>query len=127
MEGYITEDEARCYRLRHHDFVGLTTVETAEEMGITVERVRLLLKSLRAKAPHLFPILTHRQHLVYWLYVKKGIPMHKIATYLNTAYSNVWDLLHRAKQKGMPFLEISGFGDMASYEDGMDNHIIHKF
>lgn len=127
MERHITKDEIRCYQLRHHNFEGLTTKETAKRMKIAPEKVRLLLKSLRAKAPQLFPILTYRQHLVYWLYTKKGLSMYKIAGYLNTAYSNVWDLLNRAKKKGMPFLEPRGLGDMVSYEDGMDDYISHKF
>lgn len=127
MKGYITEDEIRCYRLRHHKFAGLTTKETTKKMNITPERVRLLLKSLRAKAPQLFPILTHREHLVYWLYTKKGLSMYKIATYLHLAYSTVWGALNRARRKGMPFLEPSGFGDMVAYEERMDNHIIYRF
>lgn len=127
MRCRITKDEIQCYRLRHHNFKGLTTKETAEKMKIAPEKVRTLLKSLRAKAPQLFPILTYRQHLVYWLYAKKGLSRHRIAVYLDTAYSNVWDLLNRARQKGMPFLKSTGFGDIATYENGMDNHIIHKF
>ena len=123
----ITKDEIRCYRLRHHEFKGYTTKETAKIMKIAPEKVRTLLKSLQAKAPQLFPVLTYRQHLVYWLYTKKGLSRYKIAAYLGTAYSNVWELLNRAKKKGMPFLESIGFGDMAAYEDGMDNHIIYKF
>lgn len=127
MRAHITKDEEWCYRLRHHNFAGLTTRETAKEMNITVEKVRLLLKSLRVKAPQLFPILTYRQYLVYWLYTEKGLSKHKIAKCLNTAYSNVWGLLDRAKKKGMPFLEPRGFGDMAAYENGMDDYIIYKF
>lgn len=123
----IIKYEIQCYRLRHHDFRGFTTKETAKKMKITPERVRLLLKSLKAKVPQLFPILTYREHLVYWLYIKKGLSMYKIATYLNLAYSTVWGALNRAKKKGMPFLELSGFGDMVAYENGMDNHIIHRF
>jgi len=123
----ITKDEIKCYRLRHHNFKGLTTIETARKMNITVEKVRRLLKSLRAKAPQLFPILTYRQYLVYWLYVKKGLSMYEIALYLRTSYSNVWGLLNKAKKKGMPFPKLCGLGDMASYEEGMDNYIIRKF
>lgn len=127
MERIITEDEERCYRLRHHRFAGLTTKETAKIMKIKPETVRTLLKSLRAKAPQLFPILTPRQYLIYWLYAIKGLPQHKIATYLNTTQSNIWAMLNRLKKKGMPFLEPSGFGSTVTYEEEMDNHIIHKF
>jgi len=116
MRRHITEDEERCYRLRHHEFEGLTTKETAKKMKISVEKVRRLLKSLKAKVPQLFPILTFRQHLIYWLFTVKGLSQYKIAKYLNTTQSNVWAILKRAKKKGMPFLEPSVFGDMVAYE-----------
>lgn len=127
MQRKITEQEERCYRLRHHNFEGLTTKETAKKMKITPKTVRTLLKSLKAKAPQLFPILTFRQWLIYWLYAKKGLPMYKIAECLNTTQSNIWGLLDKAKKKGMPFLEPCGFGPTAVYEKNMDNHIIHRF
>lgn len=123
----ITKNEIQCYRLRHHEFAGFTTMETAKIMKITSDRVRLLLKNLKAKAPQLFPILTYRQYLVYWLYTKKGLSRYKIAAYLGITYSNVWSLLNRAKKKGIPFLEPQGFGNIISYEEGMDNYISHKF
>lgn len=124
---HITENEEQAYRLCHHDFAGLIIKEAAKRMKMSSNTVRMLLKSLRAKFPLLFPILTRKQHLVYYLYVKKGLSQYKIAKYLRTAQSNVWDLLNRAKKKGMPFLEPSGFGDRVAYEEGMDGHIIHKF
>lgn len=122
MRRAITENEEKCYRLRHHDFAGLTTKETAKKMNITVEKVRLLLKSLKAKAPQLFPILTYRQQLIRWLYMDKGLPQHKIAKCLSTTQSNISVIIKRAQ---IP--EFSGFGNMVAYEQGMDNHIIYKF
>lgn len=127
MGRHITEQEEKCYRLRHHEFEGFTTIETAKIMKITHNKVRQLLKSLKAKAPQLFPILTFRQHLIYWLYTEKGLPIHIIAKYLGVAYSTVWGLLNRAKKKGMPFIKCNGFGDLVSYESGMDNFIIYRF
>lgn len=122
MERYITKDEERCYRLRHHEFVGLTTKETAKKMNITSEKVRRLLKSLKTKAPQLFPILTYRQQFICWLYIDKGLSQYKIAKYLNTTQSNISAILNRAQ-----IFELQGFGDMVTYKEGMDNHIIHRF
>lgn len=127
MERHITENEERCYRLRHHNFAGLTTRETAKRMKISPDTVRTLLKSLRAKAPQLFPILTQRQYLIYGLYVIEGLSQDKIANYLHTTQSNICDILKRVKKKGMPFLTSFGLGNVATYEEGMDGHIIHKF
>lgn len=122
MERCITEDEEWCYRLRHHDFAGLTTRETAKKMGITFEKVRRLLKSLKAKAPQLFPILTYRQQLIYWLHTYKGLSQHKIAKCLGTTQSNVSAILNRIQ-----ISEPSGFGDTVAYEEDMDSHIIYRF
>lgn len=127
MKQTITKDEEKCYRLRHHDFEGLTVLETAKEMNIPVVKVRRLLKSLKAKAPQLFPILTCQQHLIYWLYTEKGLSQQKIAAYLNTTQSNICAILKRIKEKGAVFPELIGIGDTVTYEKEMDNHIIHKF
>lgn len=127
MKRKISEQEEICYRLRHHNFEGLTTKETAKKMKISSTKVRLLLKSLRAKAPQLFPILTHRQWLVYWLYSITGLSQYEIAAYLKTTQSTIWGLLNRAKKKGMPFIKPVGLGNMVAYEKGMDDKIVCKF
>ncbi len=128
MKRTITEDEEQAYRLCHHDFAGFNIAEAAKIMKVAPETVRLLLKSLRAKVPQLFPILTHRQHLVYWLYVIKGLSQQKIAIYLNTTQSNIWNLLNRAKKKGMPILKPTAlFRYTITYKDWMGKYIAYKF
>lgn len=127
MKRLITEDEERCYRLRHHNFAGFTTGETAKIMGIPTGKIRRLLKGLKAKAPQLFPIITSQQFLIYQLYVDKGLSQHKIATYLHTTQSSISAILNRIKKKGMFFPKFYGLGDTVTYENGMDNHILWKF
>lgn len=127
MQRLITKQEEQCYRLRHHDFGGLTTKETAEKMGISENTVRRLLKSVEVKAPQLFPVLTHTQHAVYSLYVEYGCTQRAIAIALDTAQSNIQAILDRIKKKGMPLLEPHGIGDMVAYENEMDAQVIHKF
>lgn len=127
MQHKITEQEEQVYRLRHHDFEGLTTQETAKKMKFSPRKIRQLLKSLKQKAPQLFPILTHRQHLIYELYINTGLSQHKIAKYLGTTQSNIWAILNRLKKKGMLFLKPLGSGDIIAYEKGMDNIILYKF
>lgn len=122
MKRIITEDEEKCYRLRHPDFMGFTTKETAKKMKVSIEKVRRLLKSLKQKCPNLFPILTYRQQLVYWLYMDKGLPQHRIAKYLGTTQSNISSILKRVQ---IP--EPHGLGNIMAYENEMDDKIFHKF
>lgn len=127
MKRLITEDEERCYRLRHHSFAGFTIGETAKIMRTSPKRIWGLLKSLKAKAPQLFPIITSQQFLIYQLYVDKGLSQYKIAAYLHTTQSNISAILNRLRKKGMFFPKFYGLGDTATYESGMDNHILWKF
>ena len=122
----IIKNEETAYRFQHHNFGGLTTQETAKKMKISPRKVRQLLQSLKRKAPQLFPILTHRQHLIYELYMNIGLSTYKIAAYLNTPQSNIWNILNRLKKKGM-FLSKSFKPIIVSYEKEMDEFIIHKF
>lgn len=128
MDRQISQDEEMAYRLRHHNFAGLTTIETAKRMKISVKKVRQLIRNLKAKAPQLFPIFTFRQHLIYWLYVEKGMAQPEIADCLCTSQSNVSSILCRLRKKGVIFPKYRGHRDNILYEDKMDENIIlHKF
>lgn len=64
----ITEKEEQAIRLVHHDFDGYPIGDAARVMGTTVKEVKALLKSVKRKAPQLFPILTPRQQTILGLY-----------------------------------------------------------
>ena len=127
MQRKITIQEEQVYRLRHHKFGRLSTQETAKRMKISTRQVRRLLKSLRKKAPQLFPILTHRQYIIYWLYTDMGLSQYQIADYLNTTHFNIYYILKRLKKKGMTFYKSHKTRDIITYEERMDNQIIYKF
>ena len=123
----ITEQEQQAYRLRHHEFEGLTEAEAAEEMGINKPRVRQLLQSLKRKAPQLFPILTRHQFLVYDFYVGKGLSQKEIAKLFNITQQSIDETLQRMKDSGMPGIELEGMGDTISYTPEIENQIKQKF
>ena len=89
MARLISKRQEQVYRLRHHDFAGLSPKETAEHLGITVTHVGRILKEMREKVPQLFPILTRRQADVYYLYVLIGLATNEVAKYLGISRDNV--------------------------------------
>ncbi len=122
----ITEDEERAYRTCHHEFRGLSVPEAALRMGMQPARVRTLLRSLKAKAPQLFPILAYKQYRVYKMYTEEGMLQHQIAKKLGISQSSVNGLLGMCKKKGMPGIEIK-LGRLVSYDNNMDDKVTRKF
>jgi len=64
MKRNLTAREEHAFRLVHQSFRGLQKQSAANIMNITVGRFNQILRSVRTKAPQLFPILTKRQHQV---------------------------------------------------------------
>lgn len=63
-ERIITEQEECAIRLCHHEHDGYPVDDAARVMGITPAKVKALLRSVKRKAPQLFPILTPRQRVI---------------------------------------------------------------
>lgn len=72
MKRNLTKAEEKVIRLNHHDFKGLTINETARILQVQPAHVRDLLRSVKQKAPQLFPILTPRQVAVLRGYENKA-------------------------------------------------------
>ena len=127
MQRKITGHEIKVYRLCHHEFEGRTVKDTAYAMSISEGKVRRLLKSLKRKAPQLFPILTKRQYAIYQLYVNHGYSQLTIAAHLRTTQSNIQATIQRMKDKGVVGLDIGGVSETVSYDSSMDKHVKRKF
>lgn len=127
MARTLTENEERAFRLCHHEHSGKTIREAATAMGLREHVVRRLLKSMKRKAPQLFPILTQRQYRVYRWYVERGFSQRNIAMLLGTTQSNIAATLQRMKDKGMTGIDISSPVDVVQYDPNMDKHIRRKF
>ena len=101
MNRHITHRQEQIYRLRHHDFAGLTTKQVAAMLGITTHNVARHMWETQKVAPQLFPILTRRQADVYHMFVNVGLKQKVIARTLGISKNCVGVLVHRMKHKGM--------------------------
>ena len=127
MQQQITRQEETAYRFRHHDFEGLTTIETAEKMGVSKRRVNKILEGLKRKCPQLFPILTPHQNLVYRMYVEQGISQPKIAKLLGVKQQAVCETINRMRDNGMVIVEPEAMSEVVPYNSEMDSYITRKF
>lgn len=127
MVRQVTKLEEQAYRLRHHDFEGLTMKETAERMDVSERTISRLLKNLKQKAPQLFPILTSQQFFIYNCYVGQGMTQQEIAKMLGKTRENITLMLQQMQDNGMPGIELKGMGDVKRFIPKMENHIKTKF
>lgn len=97
----ITERQEQIFRLRHHDFGGLTTKQVAAMLGVHPKNVSRHMWAMQKIAPQLFPILTRRQADVYHMFVNVGLEQAVIGSMLGISKSNVAKAIHRIKNKGM--------------------------
>ena len=126
MERKIIKLEEQAYRLVHHEHGGLTIREAAIKMKLREHIVRRLLKSMKSKAPQLFPMLTKRQYQIYQCYVERGLSQFTIAAMLNTTQPAIQATLDRMKKKGMPGIDING-ATTVRYDPSQDRYIKRKF
>lgn len=97
----ITERQEEIYKLRHHDFGGMTTKQVAAMLGVHPKNVSRHMFAMQKIAPQLFPILTRRQTDIYHLFVHVGLKQKVIAGLLGISKSCVGVLIHRIRAKGM--------------------------
>ena len=101
MKRLITHRQEQIYRMRHHDFAGLTTKQAAAMLGITTHTIARHMWEMQKIAPQLFPILTKRQADIYHMFVNVGLEQEVIAGTLGISKSCVGVLIHRLRNKGM--------------------------
>ena len=102
LEGEDRQISARmeeAYRLRHHDFGGKTTEETAHIMGIGPEAVQHLLWRMYKLAPQLFPILTPSQARAWHLWYHEGMSHNMIADTMDISANAARQLVKRVKKR----------------------------
>ena len=105
MERLITKRQEEIYRCRHHDFMGLTTEETATKLGISTHTVRAHLTTLKKIAPQLFPILSKENARIWRLWHENGLSCREIASRMRTTERAVIERLRRIK-KNMNYHEV---------------------
>jgi len=101
MTRHITHRQEQIYRMRHHNFGGMTTKQVAVKLKITTHSVARHLKKIERKFPQLFPILTKQQADVYHMFVHVGLEQKVIAEILGISSNHVAIQIYRLKNKGM--------------------------
>ena len=101
MTRLITHRQEQIYRMRHHDFAGLTTKQVAAMLRITTHSVARHMWEMQKVVPQLFPILTKRQADIYHMFVNAGLEQKVIGRILGISSNCVGVLIHRMKHKGM--------------------------
>ncbi len=124
MERKITEQEERAYRLVHHDFEGKTVKEASEVMGVTSRQITRLLRSVKAKAPQLFPILTPKESAIYNMITKDGITEQQIALVSSISVKSIEKTIERIRSKGVVIPNVKA---PIRYTPGMDAHVKEVF
>lgn len=97
----ISERQEQIYRMRHHDFGGLTTKQVAAMLDVHPKNVSRHMWAMQKIAPQLFPILTKRQADIYHMFMNVGLEQKVIAGILGISKSCVGVLIHRLRKKGM--------------------------
>ncbi len=129
MAKRITKQMEICYKLRHHDFIGLTPEETAEIMGVSIRQVNRLMADMKRIASQLFPILTPAQSSLWSQWFDEGLTCYQIAENMGTTERTIQARLLVIK-KMMNYNEKvnSRSRKMLSFDAGIDeSKIISKF
>jgi len=94
MEGIVV---GKC----HHGCEGLSALDAAKSLGITVQIVLMHLRNAEKKAPQLFPILTVKQAEILHLYTVEGWSVAMIAEVREISEATVRGYLRRLRDKGV--------------------------
>ena len=95
----ITKEQEDAFRLRHHDFEGLTEEEAADELGISPRAVRGRLTRMQKVAPQLFPILSRENAEIWEWWYRGGLTCWEIAKQTGMKLGAVMKRLERIKKK----------------------------
>lgn len=122
----ITEYQEQIYRMRHHDFGGMTTKQVAALLGVTPKCINSHMYKMRKIAPQLFPILTPRQMDVYILREMMGMTYIEIGKYLGITWETAATIVWYMRKKGM-YLQFGCLHKVDAYSSWMDSKVTRKF
>ncbi len=124
MKTTLTKKQIQAYTLCSGELKGLSTVDAAKKMSITVQAVKRLLSRAKKLCPELFPLLTLQEADVKGLF-KAGWTNGEIADKLQVSLSRISQIAGAVNEKqdttcGRPV-------KMLSYQPYMDSQIVRKF
>ena len=124
MKSQLSAKQVKAFQLCSGELCGMTTVEAAADMGISVQAVNRLLARAEERCPELFPILTKQEAHVRDLMDKEGLSNTAIAIKLGVS-------LQRVSQISMSIDDKIGRRDqpivMERYESHMDSKVARRF
>ena len=126
MTRHITHRQEQIYRMRHHDFAGLTTKQVANRLGVTPKCINSHMRKMQKIAPQLFPILTPRQMDIYVLREVMGMTHSEIGEYLGVTWQTAARTVHYMRKKGM-YLQPDCLHRVDTYSSWMDYKVKHRF
>ena len=126
MKRLITHRQEQIYRMRHHDFAGLTTKQVAGVLGVTTKCITKHMRQMKKIAPQLFPIFTELQTEIYSLFVCAGLEQKVIGKMLGISEKSVSTMLRRLRNDGInvPLRQRKLY---MRYAEWMSSKIVHKF
>ncbi len=124
MKKNLSDKQVRAYRLVSGEFKGLSTVDAAKEMSITVQALNRLLKRAEKLRPRLFPLLT-KQEVKVKVLLAEDCTNADMANQLQVSLSRISQVIGSINEKqgttcGRPI-------KMLSYQPWMDSQIVRKF
>lgn len=119
----LTKLEEQVIRLVHHDFGGLKPKQAAIRMGIPVRKVYSYLKSIKRKAPQLFPILTAEQFKVYNYLTIDNFSYSYTAEKMRCTVNRINKIVVQLHAKGFN----TDRPKIKRYDKSMDDKVIRKF
>jgi hypothetical protein len=119
----LDKQEEQVIRYHHHEFMALSVGETAVKMEIPVRKVYSYLKSIKRKAPQLFPILTAEQFKVYKLLTEENMDYGGVAARLDCTSERVNKIVVQLHNKGFN----TDRPKVRRYDNSMDNRVKEKF
>lgn len=122
----ITHRQEQIYRMRHHDFGGMTTKQVAAILGVTPKCINSYMRKMRKIAPQLFPILTKRQMDIYVLREVMGMTYIEVGEYLGITWQTAARTVYYMRKKGMYF-QPDCLHRVDTYSPWMDYKVTHKF
>ena len=124
MKRFITERQEEIYRMRHHDFGGMSTKQVAAMLGIAIQVVNGHMYKMRKIAPQLFPILSKRQTEILNLHLQFDMSPKEIGLRLGISDITVRGTLHKLRH---PNIFVPGKkGTPVEYETWMDFNVKRK-
>ncbi len=120
----LTDKQIQAYRLVSGEFEGLSAVDAAKKMSITVQALNRLLSRAEKLCPQLFPLLTKQEADVKVL-IKANRTNDEIADELQVGLSRVSQIIKAIDEK--QGTTCSKPVKMLSYESWMDSQIVRRF